>query len=156
MSRRKSNKIYIRGMIHQLILASSLSLCCQINLLAQENTSDKNNPAKGAVTIHQTPEVDAAIERFKKYNYSSEGLEGFRIQIFSESGNEAKTKAEKVLTDYKSQYNTPIAYLTYQQPNFKVRCGDFRTKSEARKYVKLISATYPSAFIVKDAINVKE
>jgi len=143
-------------MTYNLILASSLILLCQINLSAQENASDKNNLAKGSVTIHQTPEVDAAIERFKKYNYSSEGVEGFRIQIFSESGNEAKAKAEKVLTDYKSQFDTPVAYLTYQQPNFKVRCGDFRTRSEARKYVKLISAAYPSAFIVKDAINVKE
>jgi hypothetical protein len=143
-------------MVQQLIVACSMILLCHINLLAQVNTSSKDLSGKGTVTIHQSPEVDAAIERFKKYNYSAEGVEGYRIQIFSESGNEAKAKAEKVLTDYKSLYDFPVGYLTYQQPNFKVRCGDFRTKSEARKYVKLISATYPSAFIVKDAINVKE
>ena len=143
-------------MVNQRILALGLALLCQIKLSAQENTSENNLLKKGSDTVHQTTEVDAAIERFKKYNYSSAGVDGFRIQIFSESGNDAKAKAEKVLSDYKAQFETPVAYLTYQQPNFKVRCGDFRTKSEARKYVKQLSSSYPSAFIVKDAINVKE
>jgi hypothetical protein len=49
-----------------------------------------------------------------------------------------------------------MPYLTYQQPNFKVRCGDFRTRAEARKYVKSISAYFPSAFIVKDFIEVEQ
>ncbi len=143
-------------MINQRIIALGLTVICQIKLSAQENTSEKNLSPKASVTVHQTPEVDAAIERFKKYNYSSAGVEGFRIQIFSESGNDAKAKAEKVLLEYKAQFAEPLAYITYQQPNFKVRCGDFRTKSEARKYVKTISSAYPSAFIVKDAIHVKE
>ena len=80
----------------------------------------------------------------------------FRIQIFSESGNDAKAKADKVVADYKNNFVSPLSYLTYQQPNFKVRCGDFRTRAEARKYVKSISVYFPSAFIVKDFIEVEK
>jgi hypothetical protein len=143
-------------MVCYRILTLAFVLLCHIKLSAQENNPKNNSSQKGSVVVHQTPEVDAAIERFKKYNYSSAGVEGFRIQIFSESGNDAKAKAEKVLQEYKTQFEEPVAYLTYQQPNFKIRCGDFRTKSEARKYVKVVSSAYPSAFIVKDAIYLKK
>ena len=143
-------------MTKSLILVFALMPFCQIALIAQETATEKSSPEKGTVSIHQNQDIDGAIERFKKYNYSSEGVEGYRIQIFSESGNEAKMKAEKALADYKNQFSSPSPYLTYQQPNFKVRCGDFRTKAEARKYIKIISSTFPSAFIVKDAINVGE
>jgi hypothetical protein len=68
----------------------------------------------------------------------------------------AKAKADKVVSDYKNNFTLPTPYLTYQQPNFKVRCGDFRTRAEARKYVKSISAYFPSAFIVKDFIEVEQ
>lgn len=139
-----------------MILACALGMLGHYELSAQELDPHAIGTKTGKLSIRQTAEVDAAIDRFKKYNYSSAGVDGFRIQIFSESGNDAKGKAEKVLADYRSQYELPVAYLTYQQPNFKVRCGDFRTKSEARKYIKLISPSYPSAFIVKDAIHIKE
>lgn len=143
-------------MIHQRIFVLGLALIFQIHLFAQEITSGNNLSQKGSLTVHQSPQIDAAIERFKKYNYSSAGIDGFRIQIYSESGNDAKAKADKVLADYTAKFKAPAAYLTYQQPNFKVRCGDFRTKSEARKYVKMISTLFPSAFIVKDEIQVEK
>jgi hypothetical protein len=117
---------------------------------AQTPTQTAEN---GSVILHQSNEIETAIEAYKKYNYSSNGIDGYRIQIFSESGNDAKAKAERVVSEYKSLYSNPIPYLTYQQPNFKVRCGNFRTRAEARKYIKSISTTYPSAFIVKDVIQ---
>ena len=123
---------------------------------AQLDQSQIQSTPKGIVKVQQSKEIETAIEQFKKFNYSSSGVEGFRIQIFSESGNDAKAKADKVVAEYKKDFTSPMPYLTYQQPNFKVRCGDFRTRAEARKYVKSISAYFPSAFIVKDFIEVEQ
>ena len=48
------------------------------------------------------------------------------------------------------------AYVTYQQPNFKVRLGDFRTRLEASKFLKQIGSEYSSSFIVPEEISIKQ
>ena len=98
--------------------------------------------------------VENLIERYKKSNYANQGIDGFRVQIFTGAGNDSKEKAERALQEFSSTFPDVVGYLTYQQPNFKVRCGDFRSKSEARKLMKKISYQYPGAYIVKDNIKV--
>jgi hypothetical protein len=44
-------------------------------------------------------------------------------------------------------------YLIFQEPYYKIRIGDFRTKVEAVKVLKEITAEYPNAFVVEDDIN---
>lgn len=85
-------------------------------------------------------------------NYSSSTIDGYRVQISTDAGNNAKDLSNKVLQEFKATFSDVPAYITYQQPNFKVRCGNFRNKSEARKLQKRIAYLYPSAFIVKDEI----
>jgi hypothetical protein len=46
--------------------------------------------------------------------------------------------------------------MLFQTPNFKVRIGDFRNKSEALKTKAYIASKYPNAFIVKDNIQFPE
>jgi hypothetical protein len=45
------------------------------------------------------------------------------------------------------------AYLLFQEPNYKVRIGDFRTQLDALGYMRKIQVAYPNAFIVYDKIN---
>ena len=71
---------------------------------AQLDQFQIQSPPRGIVNIQQSKEIEEAIEQFKKFNYSSSGVEGFRIQIFSESGNDAKAKADKVVADYKNNF----------------------------------------------------
>jgi hypothetical protein len=99
--------------------------------------------------------VENLIERYKKSNYANQGIDGFRVQIFTGAGNDSKEKAERALQEFSSSFPEVVGYLTYQQPNFKVRCGNFRSKSEARKLMKKISYQYPGAYIVKDNIKVE-
>ena len=44
-------------------------------------------------------------------------------------------------------------YLIFQEPYYKVRIGDYRTKMEAEAFLKKISGSYSNAFVVKDEIN---
>lgn len=122
---------------------------------AQEAKSQTDTLLKnGGVTFIYDNGVEDLIEKYKKNNYSNPGVEGYRVQIFTGAGNDSKDKAEKSLQDFLTSFPDEVAYLTYQQPNFKVRCGDFRTKSEARKLMKKISYQYPGSYIVKDNIKV--
>jgi hypothetical protein len=46
--------------------------------------------------------------------------------------------------------------MTYQQPNFKIRVGDFKTRLEALKFLKEVQGLYSTAFIVKDDVKLPE
>jgi len=108
---------------------------------------------KGNIKYQADQGFSELIEKYKKTNYSSATIDGYRVQISTDAGNNAKDLSNKVLQEFKATFSDVPAYITYQQPNFKVRCGNFRNKSEARKLQKRIAYLYPSAFIVKDEIN---
>ena len=117
--------------------------------MTQEGHYTCNNSFEGCAYRH----IHVNEEKYKKVNYSSSAAEGYRVQISTDAGNNAKDISNKVLQEFKSAFSDVSAYIIYQQPNFKVRCGDFRYKSEARKLQKRIASMYPSTFIVKDEIN---
>ena len=130
-------------------------LLLSFSVSAQEVASPTDTVVKGGkVFFSYDKGVEELIEKYKKSNYSNPGVDGFRVQIFTGAGNDSKDKAEKALQEFLSSFPDEVAYLTYQQPNFKVRCGNFRTKSEARKLMKKISYQYPGSYIVKDNIKV--
>lgn len=80
-------------------------------------------------------------------------LKGYRVQLFS--GNK-KQPAKTVKGKFISLYPDVKAHEIYQQPYFKIRVGDFRTKLEASKFKKEIAEHFPNAYIVKDNIAVEE
>jgi hypothetical protein len=93
------------------------------------------------------------VESYKKANYASPGIDGFRVQILSDAGNNAKERAQSSLVDFEQKFPGIPVYLTYQQPNFKVRCGNFRTKAEARRMLNEVSSQFPGSYVVRDYIK---
>jgi hypothetical protein len=59
--------------------------------------------------------------------------------------------------DFKSvflrKYPDYKVYVLFKTPDFRVRVGDFRTRSEAIKLKYLIEKDFPNSFIVEDFIN---
>ena len=80
-------------------------------------------------------------------------MPGYRIQIYF---GQNRTKANEVKTDFLQLFPKTGAYLVYQQPNFKIRVGDFRSRLEASKFLKDIQSLYAAAFIVKDEVKLPE
>ena len=79
-----------------------------------------------------------------------EKMKGYRVQIHF--GAE-KAKALDIKSKFILQNHKVDAYLDYQQPYFKIRVGDFRTKLEAYKFLQEIFSDFPGAFIVSDDIE---
>jgi hypothetical protein len=108
---------------------------------------------KGSVVINESDEIKRLIQNYIEENNKKKGSEGFRVQILSESGNDAKKKALEMKTSFLGQFPIYPAYLLFQTPNFKIRVGDFRTKLEAYRCMKQIKSGFPNAFVVKDDIQ---
>lgn len=104
-----------------------------------------------AQTADNTAKLKALQDKKADYHKRTEGVsDGFRIKIHFGSD---RVKAMEVKSKFLSKYNNYGAYDEYQQPNFVILVGDFKTKPEAYGFLKEIQADFPNAFIVKAKIK---
>lgn len=116
-------------------------------------SAQESNTNTGTTEIIQDPRVDELLKKHVQINQVISTIDGFRIQVFSDSGNNSKNKAQSVRDEIQSRYSGMGVYLTFKSPNYKVRIGDFRTKLNAQRFLIELAADYPNAFIIADQIN---
>ena len=104
-------------------------------------------------TTNTTIIKDIRIDILNKTYAETFQLKGFRVQIYS--GNK-RQPANNSRSKFLKTHPKTKAHLNYEQPYYKVRVGDFKTKLEALKYKKEIVDEFPNCFIVKDYIDVIE
>ena len=83
-------------------------------------------------------------------------IDGYRIQITAYSGNNSRNRAEAERAAFKANFPGISVYLSYSEPYFKVRVGNYLTRLEAYKDLKRIQLTYPNAYIVPEKIFYKD
>ncbi len=120
-------------------------------------TADTVKPAsKGDVKIIQDSRIDSIVKLHIAYNKSQDGIMGYRVQIFFDAGNNSLERAEAVATEYQTLFPADTAYISFTEPYYKVRVGDFRTRLEAEGFMQKILFDYPNAFVIKDRIRFPE
>jgi len=108
---------------------------------------------EGNVKIIQDPRIDSLLNLHIELNEDYTQIEGWRINIFFEAGNNSKRLAVEAKSQFVNMYSDVPCYLVFQEPYYKVRVGDYRTKMEAEKFLHQIEREYPNAFVVKGDIN---
>lgn len=122
------------------VLFSFISVCC-----FSQN--------EGYVIIEQDYRVEQLIQRQREIHVADSTIDGYRIQIFMESGNDAVEHANMVIEEFKLKYTDLPIYLVFGQPYYRLRVGDFRTRLEAEKIFQTLSKDYKKAFITSDRIQ---
>jgi len=115
--------------------------------------TQKAMPDTGKIEIIQDPQVDVLVTKHIQINQNKGGIEGFRIQIFSDSGNNSKNQAQAASDEFIAKFPNVNAYLTFKSPNYRVGVGDFRNRLDAQRFLLEIAPDYPNAFIISDKIN---
>ena len=109
----------------------------------------QENPHSNA--IQTSIKVRALQEKKVEYHRRSNGeSDGYRIKIHFSAD---KTKAREVQSKFNSKFSDVSSYEEYQQPNFVINVGDFKTKLEAFELLKRIQVEFPYAFIVKSKVR---
>jgi len=121
---------------------------------------DQNQGNAGKLEIYQPAQLDTLISRHILANQNlyqvnnHYGMEGFRIQIYASNNRNAREESNKARAEFISKFPDIVSYPLYAEPGyFKVRVGDFRTRSEAFKLYQAVSREFPGAYIVPDVIN---
>lgn len=97
--------------------------------------------------------IDELIQTHIEYNKVMNGIHGYRIQIFSSSGNFSRSNALTEQSRFQSRYPAVPAYVIFNSPYYIVRVGNFRTRLEAEAFRQFIIRQYPGAYIVKEFIE---
>jgi len=96
--------------------------------------------------------VKQLIEKKAEYHRLSGGeQDGYRIKIHF---GVDRDQAQLVKNKFSAKFNEYNTYEEYQQPNFVILVGDYKTRLEAYQSLKKIQAEFPS-FIVKDKVKLK-
>lgn len=93
------------------------------------------------------------VKRHMAINSSKMTMPGYRVQVYYGS---QRAKGMEIRTEVLKKFPQIPAYIIYQQPNFKLRLGDFKTRMEAMKLLDEVRHDYPQAFIVKDEVKLPE
>lgn len=107
----------------------------------------------GQVIIDASYKIERLVDKHIEINKLHPEIDGYRVQVYFDSGRNSKSKAFDVYKEFVAKYPGVEAYVTFQEPNYKVRVGDFRTRLEAQGFMQEILEAYPSAFVIKDKIQ---
>ena len=111
------------------------------------------NRGKGSVTLHQDKSIENLLSAdIRNASMPGYGFPGYRICIFSQTGQQARQQANIAMNSFMKAY-ADTAYFSYSEPSFVVMAGNYRTKSEALRALTDIRKTFRSAFIVAALIN---
>jgi hypothetical protein len=137
-----------------LLLVSGLFFYQMV--LSQVSFTEVEQPKNNTPEILKNVDVQQDSILVKLLNWHIEdnerrnNMDGYRVEIFS---NREMAKIQKTKIDFLSKYPEQSVHIKFIAPIFKIRIGDFRTKSEALKLFKEIEKDYRTAFIVRDKIN---
>ncbi len=100
--------------------------------------------------LDEPPKVRLLMNRHISINAETEELEGFRVQIYAggsmETANGVRSEAIKLFPEWD-------VHQLWQAPHFRVRVGDYVSRSDAMRDLNRIKTKFPGAYIVPDKVK---
>jgi SPOR domain len=100
--------------------------------------------------IVQDARINTLVENHKAFGEKKGSIKGFRIIIYFDAGNNSSTKALAVQKEFSESFPDVTTYLKFQEPYYKVKVGNYRTRMDAQRFLQKIKEKYPTAYIVKE------
>ena len=106
----------------------------------------------GSVHVDKDSRIESLISKQRSLYSIDSSFSGYRIHIFMEIGNQALDHAKSVKAQFERAFPDIPIYLTYSEPYFRLRAGDFRNRVEAEKCLRRIKPRFKEAFVTADMI----
>jgi len=115
---------------------------------------EESGPKKNHIVIVQSDATKEIVNEQILQNATSPlKIKGFRVRIFFDNKQSARGESTRIAAEFSEVSPGTAIYSDYDNPYFKVTVGDFRTKSDAMRFMNSIKALYPQAFITREYIN---
>ena len=118
--------------------------------LTESNMNQETDWGNLAFEASVTEDIDVLVAQMAKTNLRVESFPGYRIQVYS-AGN--RNDAEEVIKYLEEELEvTEPIYLDYEQPNFKVKIGDYTNRVKAHEIHSTLKEEYPYSIVIRDEI----
>lgn len=138
---------------YQYLLTLLLAFVCNHTfgqIVVNENIQDNKKEEATGVILHADPRLAIVLKKHKNAHLGIiRSGHGYRVQIYN--GND-RVKANQVKVDFIRRFPGVRTYLTYVQPQFRVKVGDFRSRGDAQDMYEKVSTLYNPCMIVPDII----
>jgi hypothetical protein len=136
----------------------SLTSICTSTCSAQDSTATRASRDTSMVfnkyaSVKEDLNIADLANRYDDYNRRKEFADGYRIQIMY---TDIRADAYKNKGQMYKDFPDLKSYVEYEEPYYKLRVGDFKTRLEATYFLQQVTTLYSGAFIVKDKIRIKE
>lgn len=102
--------------------------------------------------LYVNKKLETVLDTLAKQNKSVRYINGFRIQIYV--GN-VRQEADGAKSFIYQSFPDLNPYVSYSQPTYRVKVGDFMYRSDAEQYLDIIREQYASAVILADRVDIK-
>ena len=107
----------------------------------------------GFLILDQDTRIDTLLMKQRQIHANDSTIDGYRVQILMELGNDALHHADSVMEVFKKKYPDVTIYLLFGQPYYRLRVGDYRTRLEAEHMYQRLKKKYKNAFVTADRIE---
>lgn len=122
------------------------------NRIESKNSVTTSMREKDSIQVQMDPLTinieEGLVKYFEAYNENKK-VRGYKIQLYSGAN---RSEAEEVRSDFMKKYEVR-PQLMYDQPNFKIRVGNYRDRNSAIKDLHFYKIEFEGAFLVRDYLN---
>lgn len=119
---------------------------------APARSSNAAKPVDVDKPLYVNKKLETVLDTLAKHNKSIRYINGYRIQIYV--GN-VRQEADGAKSYIYQSFPDLNPYVSYSQPTYRVKVGDFMYRSDAEQYLDLIREQYSSAVILADRVDIK-
>jgi hypothetical protein len=113
-----------------------------------------DNPYKptGDKPLYVNKRLQTVLDTMAQQNKAIRYVSGYRIQLYV--GN-VRQEADNAKSYIYQSFPDLNPYVSYSQPTYRVKAGDFMYRSDAEQYLEQIRGQYSSAVILADRVEIK-
>ena len=119
---------------------------------ASTRRSEPRRTTGPAEAMHVNRRLDAVLDTIADQNRSIRYAPGYRVQVYV--GNQ-RQEVESVKLMIYQNFPELSAYLSYSQPTYKLKVGDFMRRLDAERYYASIRQLIASAQLRPDKVDVR-
>ena len=114
---------------------------------------DVRRPATGPVSaLHVNRQLDQFLDTLAQQNRSIRYAPGFRIQVYVGTQRQEVESIKLLIYQNFPELNP---YLSYSQPTYKLKVGDFMRRTDAERYFASIRQLIRSAQLQGDKVDIR-
>ncbi len=110
-------------------------------------------PSKSEEPLYINKRLEAVLDTMAEQNRAIRYISGFRIQLYVGNTRQEADNAKSYVYQLFPELNP---YVSYSQPSYRVKVGDFMYRADAEGYLDQMRQQYSSAVILPERVEIKK